>query len=182
MILSDSSLYDYMEFNVLNGRPLVGPASIDLTIGNEYLKLDYDYNHDYGAPGIISLDEEVKYQKIISDNFTLMPNEFVLATTQETIEIKNGYAGIVLGRSSIARTGLQVECAGFIDPGFRGQITLELYNQNRNHAIQIPQGKRICQLVIFECNDLSLNPYKGKYQNQSGVIGSKTQQDGKYGI
>ncbi len=75
------------------------------------------------------------------------------------------------GRSSLGRMGLFIQNAGWVDPGFKGEITLELYNANRC-AIELKAGRRVGQLVFAKTDNAALNPYKGKYQGQKGATGS----------
>lgn len=108
----------------------------------------------------------------------LEPGDFVLASTMETVRIPTDLVAQVNGKSSWARKGLIVHTtAGFIDPGFRGQITLELKNLGER-AIKIPVGAPICQLVFFQMTSPALRPYGSKglgsrYQDQKGVTGSR---------
>lgn len=68
--------------------------------------------------------------------------------------------------------GLFIQNAGWVDPGFQGEITLELYNANRC-AIELKAGRRIGQLVFAQMDNAALHPYNGKYQGQKGATGSK---------
>ena len=63
-----------------------------------------------------------------------------------------------------------------MDPGFKGEITLELFNANRC-AIELTAGRRIGQLVFAQMDDVALNPYNGKYQGQKGATGSRVFMD-----
>lgn len=71
---------------------------------------------------------------------------------------------------------LKVSQDGWLDPGFKGEITLELYNANRC-AIELKAGRRVGQLVFAEMDDVALNPYCGKYQGQTGATGSRVYKD-----
>ena len=68
--------------------------------------------------------------------------------------------------------GLFIQNAGWVDPGFEGEITLELYNANRL-PIRLEAGRRICQLVFAAMDDEAENPYCGKYQKQRSAVGSR---------
>jgi len=67
--------------------------------------------------------------------------------------------------------GLFIQNAGWVDPGFRGEITLELYNANRC-AIELKAGRRVGQLVFAKMDEPAEHPYRGKYQGQTGATGS----------
>lgn len=104
----------------------------------------------------------------------LEPGDFVLACTQETVRIPTDLVAQVNGKSSWARQGLIVHTtAGFIDPGFRGQITLEFKNLG-DKTIYIPVGAPICQLVFFRMTSPARRPYGhpelgSHYQDQTGA-------------
>lgn len=102
----------------------------------------------------------------------LLPGQFVLATTMEYITLPNNLTAFVEGRSSLGRMGLFIQNAGWVDPGFKGEITLELFNANRC-AIELKTGRRVGQLVFAQMDDVALHPYNGKYQGQKGVTGSR---------
>ena len=144
----------------------IQPASIDIRIGNTYSIFE-----DF-LSGTISLDKELKYKQITTDKYLLLPGQFVLATTMEYFELPDNLTAFVEGRSSLGRMGLFIQNAGWVDPGFKGEITLELFNANR-YAIELNAGRRVGQLVFAQLDDNALNPYRGKYQGQRGATGSK---------
>lgn len=90
----------------------------------------------------------------------------------EYFELPDHLTAFVEGRSSLGRMGLFIQNAGWVDPGFKGEITLELFNANRC-AIELKAGRRVGQLVFAQLDDVALNPYNGKYQCQRGATGSK---------
>lgn len=106
----------------------------------------------------------------------MLPGQFVLATTMEYICLPNDLTAFVEGRSSLGRMGLFIQNAGWVDPGFSGEITLELYNANRC-AIELQAGRRIGQLVFAKMDQTALRPYAGKYQRQKGATGSRIYMD-----
>ncbi len=148
----------------------VQPASVDIRLGNIFAIVEDS------STGIIQMDKEIKYKTIISDSYILLPNQFVLATTMEYFELPDDLTAFVEGRSSLGRMGLFIQNAGWVDPGFKGEITLELYNANRC-AIELKAGRRVGQLVFAKMDDKALNPYKGKYQGQKGATGSRVYLD-----
>lgn len=170
MILSDKTLMKMLCEKKLIASPLepeqIQPASIDIRIGNTYSILE-------DSPfGIINLDKEIKYKQITTEKYLLLPGQFVLATTMEYFELPDNLTAFVEGRSSLGRMGLFIQNAGWVDPGFKGEITLELFNANRC-AIELKAGRRVGQLVFAQLDDNALNPYRGKYQGQKGATGSK---------
>ena len=89
----------------------------------------------------------------------------------EYFELPDNLTAFVEGRSSLGRMGLFIQNAGWVDPGFKGEITLELFNANRC-AIELKAGRRVGQLVFAEMDYTALNPYNGKYQGQTGATGA----------
>ncbi len=174
MILSDKTIKQYLEQKKLKIEPLasngVQPASVDCTLGDDFLVVD-ENNMD-----ILTLNSEIKYRKLQSKEITLPPHSFILATTQEYIELPEDLTAFVEGRSSIGRMGLFIQNAGWVDPGFKGRITLELYNAN-SLPIKLEAGRRVCQLVFCKMDNAAETPYSGKYQGQLQTVGSRVFQD-----
>lgn len=170
MILSDRTINRLLAEGALAVDPLtpeqVQPASIDLRLGTHFLKIKEN------QIGYVALDEAMEYESFESDSVIIPPNSFLLATTVETVRLPNNLTAFVEGRSSIGRIGLFIQNAGWVDPGFEGQITLELYNANRL-PIKLISGWRICQLVIAEMDQEAERPYRGKYQGQRNATGSR---------
>jgi dCTP deaminase len=174
MILSDKTIKDNIEKGIISIDPFfeenVQPASIDMTLGTHFLEVDTRNTER------LKLDEEIIYREINSEDIVIPAHSFLLATTEEYIKLSNGLTAFVEGRSSIGRMGLFIQNAGWVDAGFEGKITLELYNAN-SLPIKLVAGRRICQLVFCKMDQDAENPYKGKYLGQSKSIGSRAFQD-----
>lgn len=174
MTLSDKTLMKMLEEKTLIVEPIekeqIQPASIDIRLGNTFSIVEDT------STGIINLENEIKYKTITSDSYILLPNQFVLATTMEYFDLPDDLTAFVEGRSSLGRMGLFIQNAGWVDPGFKGEITLELYNANRC-AIELKAGRRVGQLVFAKMDETALNPYNGKYQGQRGATGSRVFMD-----
>ena len=174
MILSDKTIVRMLKERTLKIAPLtsdqIQPASVDIRLGNTFCVVDDS------ASSIITLESKIEYKSITTDTYLIMPGQFVLATTMEYFELPNNITAFVEGRSSLGRMGLFIQNAGWVDPGFKGEITLELYNANRC-AIELRAGRRVGQLVFAKMDDYALNPYNGKYQGQTGATGSKVYND-----
>ena len=104
--------------------------------------------------------------------FKIRPGEFVLATTKSYIKIPDYITSWVEGRSSIGRIGLFTQNAGWIDPGFEGEITLELFNATKV-PIFIKPNQVVVQLVFAFLDKSASNPYNGRYQGQRGATESR---------
>jgi len=174
MIVSDGTLRRMIAEGRIVVEPLepyqIQPASIDLRLGRQFLKLDEN------TLDAVSLDSELPYVKLEKDEIIIPPQTFLLATTVEFIRLPANVTAFVEGRSSIGRIGLFIQNAGWVDPGFEGTITLELFNANRL-PIRLASGRRICQIVFAFMDKEASTPYSGKYQGQRGTVGSRVFRD-----
>lgn len=174
MILSDKTITKMLGEGALEITPLtesqIQPASVDIRLGDTFSIVEDS------CEGIITLNNNIKYKTIKTDTYILLPGQFVLATTKEFISLPNDLTAFVEGRSSLGRMGLFIQNAGWVDPGFKGEITLELFNANRC-AIELKAGRRVGQLVFAKMDETALHPYNGKYQGQTGATGSKVFMD-----
>lgn len=127
----------------------IQPASLDCVLGSGFVF------------------KSVKYD---AGEFVLFPGDFALATTQERLQLPTDLSAYVEGKSSWGRVGLFVQNAGFVDPGFNGQITLELFNAS-DRPVKLLAGKPICQLVFHVVVGCT-GGYAGNYQGQVGVTES----------
>lgn len=173
MILSNKTTLKKIKEQEVIIEPLkksqLQPASIDLRIGNHFLTID-----EYSTP-LISLDKPAVYKEIYKDHIIIPPQAFVIGTTMEVIKLPNNMSAFIEGRSSIGRLGLFIQNAGWVDPGFEGHITLELYNANRV-PIELRAGRRICQLVLASL-DQETAIYIGKYYGQNKATESQIHLD-----
>jgi dCTP deaminase len=170
MTLSDGTIKEYLDSGKIVIDPIesnqIQPASVDLTLDSNFLIVD-DLSGE-----LISMKDEIRYRKIESDSIVIPPKSFILATTRERIKLPNDLVAFVEGRSSVGRMGLFIQNAGWVDPGFEGQITLELFNANQV-PIRVDAGRRICQLVFSKLDKPVDKPYSGKYKGQKGTTGSR---------
>lgn len=152
-------------------------ASIDLRFRNECKRfkdglssnLTYEMlkNHEYTVPFELSNNEKL----------VINPGEVILTTTLETICISSNYAGIITGRSSIARLGIMVHCCQeFVNPGQGAPIALQIINLGKN-SVELDLKVPICQLILFRLSIPASNLYnvleKSKYKNEVGITNSK---------
>lgn len=174
MILSDQTIRKFLQEGSLFISPLeeeqIQPASVDIRLGDTFSIVEDT------SDGIITMENEIHYKTITTDTYLLLPGQFVLATTMEYFRLPDNLTAFVEGRSSLGRMGLFIQNAGWVDPGFEGEITLELFNANRC-AIRLHTGRRVGQLVFAQMDAPALVPYQGKYQGQRGATGSRVFQD-----
>jgi dCTP deaminase len=143
---------------------LLQPASYDLGLSGPFL---------FPCPGkVVSVAQQPEYVERTEDVLVLNPGDFCLASTVESVRVPLGMAAQVAGKSTLGRWGLAVHVtAGFIDPGFNGQITLELANIGPS-MIRLEYGQRIAQIQFYRCFDNTVG-YSGKYQGQLGTTGAR---------
>lgn len=145
MILCDDSLKELLEFGLIK---------------------DNNYEENQIQPASIDLR--------INETITVPANGVALASTIEYIRLPTDYAGRVEGRSSYGRLFLMIHsCAGYVDPGFDGNITLEIVNFN-NEPYTFKRGERVCQLVVEQLDKRCSVPYGDSslgshYQGQTGI-------------
>lgn len=146
----------------------IQPASIDLRLGSTFKSIAT--NADGNGP-IDPETDNVDYWTFHQgdDSYELVSGGFVLASTLEDVIMPDTLAGQVIDKSSLARLGVGLH-AGFIDPGFRGHITLEITNHSPRSILLRP-GIRIGQLVLFTLSSVPHRVYgsaglRSRYQNQ----------------
>lgn len=148
---------------------LLNPASLDVVIGTQLM---------------IEVADTKELQRIdISDKtaehpYMLLPGEFILAETLETMNIPPDLAVQFVLKSSRAREGYQHMLAGWADPGFKNsRLTLEIQNARRHHELPIYPNLKIGQLVFFEMSSVPQHDYAttGRYNNSLHVMPSVDQ-------
>ncbi len=181
MLLSDIDIEGFIDSGDITittyDRILLQPSSIDVRLGRQFRTFNSSrYTHIDPAQQQDDLTTLVELD--LRECFILHPGEFALATTMETIALSDLLAARLEGKSSLGRLGLMTHStAGFIDPGFTGQITLELSNV-ANLPIKLYPGMRIGQVCFFELRSPVKHPYgderlASKYQNQRGPTPSQ---------
>ena len=149
----------------------IQPASIDLHLGDEFIVPVH-----HAADFLLDPYSKGKMLRAFSSpskmsSCVLQPGHFILAAT-ERVRLGNSLVAQVAGKSSVARYGLMIESAGFIDPGFDGCITLEIYNQMPFSVLLVP-GQPICQLAVSRLDVPADVGYAGKYQGADGPQASR---------
>lgn len=179
MMLHDGAIYDLAHglkmIEPFNIRQLQ-PASYDVLLGSTLKRFVRTADTEY-AP--LSIDGETMtmvgcdLETVDSEAYILHHGEFVLGSTIETVTIPNDVGCRFEGKSSLGRIGLQTHItAGFVDPGFHGQITLEIHNCGP-FPIVLHDGMAIGQLCFYDLDAPSTRPYgdaklRSHYQNQHG--------------
>lgn len=170
---------------LLDEEMQIQPSSVDLRLG-ETFRTFKNLHIPYINP--LEDDELEKYTETVQiedgEPFILHPGEFVLGTTVERVEVPNDLVARVEGRSSLGRLAVIIHAtAGFVDPGYRGQITLELSNLGTVPVALYPE-MRCSQIVFEEMTSEADRPYGAergsKYQDQEGPIASRITVDEEF--
>lgn len=165
-------------------RAQLQPTSYDVILGPDF-KFEYTKEDmPFGSvdPGISSEEFFYDVRPPKGSGVLLSPGQFALGSTYEVIALGPNVAAQVEGKSSLGRLGLQVHAtAGFIDPGFDGQVTLELSNVGSIPIVLYP-GMKVAQILFYLMPEPSTILYGSSaagshYQNQAGPTTSRSYQN-----
>ena len=180
MILSDRSIREEIEAGRIEIDPFepaaIQPSSMDVRVAGLF-RVFHNARHPY-----IDVKKEMEDLTELTEvkdgeAFILHPGEFVLGSTLERVKLPADIAARLEGKSSLGRLGLLTHStAGFVDPGWDGDLTLELSNV-ANLPITIYPGMKIGQIAFLKLTTPSDNPYGAdrgsKYQGQRGPTPSR---------
>jgi dCTP deaminase len=188
MILSDRDIRSRLTVGDLIIGPLgdeklqVQPASVDLRLSEEFVTFRPAQVACLDPRDPTTLARATERVRVEPGHaFILHPGSFALGSTVERVRIPSDLVGVVDGRSSIGRLAVVVHAtAGFIDPGFEGQITLELSNLG-TIPVKLYPGMRVAQIVLYQLTSPAEAPYGdergSKYHQQSGPQPSRIGQE-----
>jgi dCTP deaminase len=111
------------------------------------------------------------YDLRCSKTVVLKPKHYELVATLETVELGLNVTAYLHIRSSLAREGV-VGSFAVVDPGFRGQLTLNLHNVSEKE-VTLGKGERIVQIVFHNLGSAAHKGYSGSYQNSKGIVSSR---------
>jgi dCTP deaminase len=174
MVLSDRTIKELIAAGRIVIRPLdpdcIQPASVDVHLDNKFLVF-----RNARRPYIDvrqNMDDLTEMVEIEGDKpFILHPGEFVLGSTLESVTIPDDLVARLEGKSSLGRLGLLIHStAGYVDPGWSGQLTLELSNV-ANLPVTLYHKMKIGQISFLRLTTPAENLYGSnklgsKYQGQ----------------
>jgi len=167
-ILCDHEIHNLARRNLVAPflPEMVNPTSLDVRLGENLLVEQEE------VPALLPYSIAGATQE---KPFLLYPHQFVLAETVEEFKLPDCVAGQLALKSSRAREGIEHLLAGYIDPGYRGRLTLELQNARSLHPVALWPGMRIAQIVFHKMSMLPGKSYAltGRYQGDIAVQGSK---------
>jgi dCTP deaminase len=174
-VLSDRDIRAALEAGEIVIRPYdpqdLQPSSVDLHLDRRFRVFR---NNRYAFIDVRQEQPDLTELLTIADDepFILHPGEFVLGQTLEWTELPNDLVARLEGKSSLGRLGLLIHStAGYVDPGWKGNLTLELSNV-ANLPIALYFGMKIGQISYFRMTSAVDRPYGSKelgskYQGQS---------------
>ena len=180
-VLSDGTIRRLIDEGRIRIDPwdpsLVQPASVDVKLGGSFRVF---HNHRASAIDLREPPRNLTEAIEVTDDepFVIHPGEFCLATTLEWVELPDDIVSRVEGKSSLGRLGLIVHAtAGFVDPGWKGALTLELNNLTRI-PIKLWPGMLIAQLSFMALDAPAQRPYGSAelgshYQGQAAATESR---------
>ena len=185
MVLSDYTIKEEMAAGRIVVDPLaegcIQPASVDVHLDRKLLLF-----RNSRRPYIDVREEQPDLTEMveIADDtpFMLHPGEFVLASTVENIELPDDLVARLEGKSSLGRIGLLIHStAGYVDPGWKGHLTLELSNV-ANLPVTLYHGMKIGQISYLRLTTPADNIYGSatlgsKYQGQDEPTASRMYRD-----
>ena len=155
MILNDRSIAECLNRKIIDVSPdvtdeQVQPASLDVRLGSKLYDVQNDSVEDADEVHVVE------------------PGRAYIGHTMDHVTLPVDIAAMLTGRSSVGRKGVIIhKTAGWIDPGFSGELTLEIFNHS-HEEVELEVGSRVGQLVFFLLNEPS-EGYDGQYQDQEGI-------------
>jgi len=184
-VLSDRDIRSALEAGEVAIRPYdpadLQPSSVDLHLDRSFRVFR---NNRYPYIDVRAPQPDLTELLSVADDepFVLHPGEFVLGQTLEWVELPDNLVARLEGKSSLGRLGLLIHStAGYVDPGWKGNLTLELSNV-ANLPIALYFGMKIGQISFFKMSSPVDRPYGSpglgsKYQGQSEPTASAFHRD-----
>lgn len=146
-------------------RDQIGPASIDLTLGDEIRVIE-------PGPSPIEIRDATDYRdhtrvRPLDGPFELESGATIHGITRERIRLPPDLVGFLEGRSRFARLGLMIHVtSALVQPGVDNHQVLEMGNVS-GHPLVIHAGVRICQLVLMRAEGEAT--YAGRFSQQDEI-------------
>ncbi len=162
------------------------PHAIDLRLGYKFL-IPRNWTFDEkGRRAIkVSIDDAdahpEQFDEVIlkpGQYFDLLPNEFVIGTSLERIELNApNLMAILFPRTSTNRRAIDLSLSGIIDVGYKGNLIFPMKNEAGNQVIRVYPGERVCQVIFEELK----TPLTAEEANLHGMTAAKySGSDGAY--
>ena len=181
MVLNDKDIRERIEFDDLITIPhyiyshhpekydaSIQPCSYDLTLSKEFKQIKKQ-SCVYPNKSYVDLHDPVEYVTIpykggTFDGVVIGAGEFMLGVTNEIVHLPADIGAMLIPRSSFGRLGLSLDFGNWIDPGYCGTLSIQIFNASPN-PIRLVAGMRAVQLVFIKLTDACEHPYNSKYQH-----------------
>lgn len=164
MLLNDKEIRELVSQEKIKLDPFqvdnVNPASYDLSLS--------------GVQSINFKEQHIDDNLERDGEIEILPGESFLAATVEVVGLPNFIAAEIFNKSSTGRKGLFLASSGWVDPGFRGQLTVAMKNETMK-PLKLKYGQRLWQIIFTKINPVS-DTYSGHYQDSQGVVEDKTKE------
>ncbi|HET6381038.1 MAG TPA: dCTP deaminase [candidate division Zixibacteria bacterium] len=149
MVLSDRDIRAEIAAGRIRIDPFIAeavqPSSVDLHLDRSF-RVFRNNRYPYIDVRVEQPDLTELVEIADDEPFILHPGEFVLGSTVERVALPDDIVARLEGRSSLGRLGLLIHStAGYVDPGWDGNLTLELSNV-ANLPITLYDGMKIGQI------------------------------------
>jgi len=111
------------------------------------------------------------YDLRLNEDTVILAGQNKLVATLERVELGDGVVGTLYLRSTLTRAGV-IGSLALVDPGFRGQLTVLLFNAGQR-PFKMKRRERFLQLVFHRLGVKTAHPYAGKYQDSQGIVDSR---------
>lgn len=132
--------------------------------GRESLQVDHYSGSQKGLFDVIELEK--------GQFFDILPGEFVLASTLESVEWPDDLMSVLYPRSSTNRRGISLDLTGVVDAGYKGQLIIPVRNNTTSQTIRLYPGERICQITFEQLDGPSKkSDIDGTYHHKDVIDG-----------
>ncbi len=154
------------------------PHAVDLRLGYKFLIPRNWTLDEKGRRAIkVAIDDVETHQEQFDEiqlqpgqYFDLLPNEFVIGTSLERIEINAmNLMAILFPRTSTNRRGIDLSLSGIIDTGYKGHLIFPMKNEAGDQVVRVYPGERVCQVIFQELHQ----PLTPEEANLHGLTAAK---------
>ncbi|MDM5307694.1 dCTP deaminase [Peribacillus frigoritolerans] len=177
LIVGDNLKYLMKQHDIIDNPNNFDHTSIALGLGKTIIHME---PADNSNETIIYYGEDIpenyyRTEQLNDRGINIPPKSCILACSNETVKIPNGYFGLLQTKGSLARLFVSLTCTdGQIEPGFNGNITFEICNHS-NFYVNLKPKQLVGQLFLFKTSTKQIELYNGKYQNAIGPTKHKSE-------
>jgi len=183
MILTRKEILAEMEAGTIRFSPGIDqfqlqPHAVDLRLGYKFLIPRNWHMEESGRRAIkTAIDDNTthreQYEEVVlkpGQYFELTPNEFVIGTSLERVELSSPtLMAILFPRTSTNRRGINLSLSGIIDAHYKGNLIFPMKNEAGNQVIRIYPGERVCQIMF----QTLISPLTQEEANKHGLTEAK---------